>query len=116
MADSLYAVACRATPAVQRFFQIAPEDFTDWNQFGATLEANGVLKRVAENDFPMSRGERMLCLTMVAKADYGHIAAMAEPNVWGPGGFWTMDRINGPIALRIIADGVWPIEGDDDEL
>jgi hypothetical protein len=107
MSDSLYAEACAATPAVQRFFQIAPEDFTDWNAFGESIAANGVLKRVAENDFPMSRGERMLCLTMVGKADYGHIAAQAEPNVWGPGGFWCMDRINGPIALRIIAEGLW---------
>ena len=107
MTNSLYAEACAATPAVERFFQIAPEDFTDWNSFGEAIAANGVLKRVAENDFPMSRGERMLCLVMVGKADFGHIAAQAEPNVFGPGGFWCMDRVNGPIALKIIAEGLW---------
>ncbi|WP_417515628.1 hypothetical protein [Minwuia sp.] len=107
MTQSLYAEACAATTAVQRFFRIAPDAFTDWLTFGEQIAANGVLKRVAENDFPMSKGERMLCLTMVAKADYGHIAAQAEPNVWGQGGFWSMDRVNGPLALRIIADGVW---------
>lgn len=112
MSHSLYAEACAATPAVERFFRIAPEDFTNWIEFGEAIAANGVLKRVAEDDFPMSRGERMLCLTMVAKSDYGHIAAQAEPNVWGPGGFWCMDRVNGPLALRIIADGVWEVQGD----
>lgn len=107
MPETLYAEACSSTAAVQRFFQIAPEEFTNWVAFGEAIAANGVLKRVAQNDFPMSRGERMLCLTMVAKADYGHIAAQAEPNVWGQGGFWCMDRTNGPIALRIIAEGLW---------
>jgi hypothetical protein len=107
MSETLYAEACASTTAVQRFFQIAPEDFADWTTFGEAIAANGVLQRVAENDFPMSRGERMLCLTMVAKADYGHIAAVAEPNVWGPGGFWCMDRTNGALALRIIAEGLW---------
>ncbi|WP_416899234.1 MAG: hypothetical protein ACMVY4_05820 [Minwuia sp.] len=107
MADSLYAEACAQTTAIERFFQVAPGDFTDWISFGEAIAANGVLKRVAENDFPMSKGERMLCLVMVAKSDYGHIAAQAEPNVWGQGGFWSMDRKNGALALRIIAEGVW---------
>lgn len=105
----LYADACAATPAVERFFGVAPAAFENWQQFGERIAARGVLERVAANDFPMSKGERMLCLVIVAKADYGHVAAAAEPNVWGEGGFWALDRINGPLALRIIADGVWPL-------
>lgn len=107
MSDNLYAEACAATPAVERFFRVAPAQFDNWTAFGEAIAANGVLERVAKNDFPMSKGERMLCLVIVAKADYGHIAAQAEPNVWGPGGFWSMDRKNGRVALSIIADGVW---------
>ena len=114
-ADSkaLYAEACAATTAVERFFRVGPKDFTNWLAFGEQIAANGVLNRVAANDFPMSKGERMLCLTMVAKADFGHVAAQAEPDVWGRGGFWSMDRINGVLALRIIADGVWSLDGAD---
>ncbi|MDF1736622.1 MAG: hypothetical protein P1U37_15125 [Minwuia sp.] len=114
-ADSkaLYAAACAATTAVERFFQVSPDDFTNWLAFGERIAANGVLERVAANDFPMSKGERMLCLTMVAKADFGHVAALAEADVWGRGGFWSMDRVNGVLALRIIADGVWPLEDRD---
>lgn len=108
---ALYKAACDATPAIERFFLIAPDSFTNWLAFGESIAGNGVLARVEANDFPMSKGERMLCLTMVAKADFGHISAMAEADVWGRGGFWSMDRINGPLALRIIADGVWPLEG-----
>lgn len=110
---ALYAEACAATTAVERFFRVGPEDFTNWLAFGEQIAANGVLDRVAANDFPMSKGERMLCLTMVAKADFGHVAAQAEPDVWGRGGFWSMDRINGVLALRIIADGVWSLDGAD---
>ncbi|MDF1721733.1 MAG: hypothetical protein P1U65_13755 [Minwuia sp.] len=106
---ALYAAACAATAAIERFFQIPPEDFTNWLAFGEAIAEKGVLARVEKDDFPMSKGERMLCLTIVAKADFGHIAAMAEADVWGRGGFWSMDRINGPLALRIIADGVWPL-------
>jgi len=110
---ALYRAACAATPAIERFFQVSPDAFTNWLAFGQAIADNGVLARVEVDDFPMSRGERMLCLTMVAKADFGHIAAMAEADVWGRGGFWCMDRINGPLALRIIADGVWPLEPQD---
>ncbi|ANK79369.1 MAG: hypothetical protein TEF_00135 [Rhizobiales bacterium NRL2] len=107
MSQELYAEACAATPAVERFFRVGPDEFENWTAFGERIAANGVLERVAKNDFPMSKGERMLCLVITAKADYGHIAARAEPDVWGSGGFWSMDQINGRVALKIIADGVW---------
>ncbi len=109
--QALFAEACRATAAVERFFGLGPDDFASWLEFGEALAAAGVLERVARDDFPMSRGERMLCLVIVAKCGYGSIAAQAEPDVWSRGGFWSMDRVNGPLALRIIADGVWPLPG-----
>ncbi|MEC9346015.1 MAG: hypothetical protein VYB54_07295 [Pseudomonadota bacterium] len=110
-ARALFAEACRATAAIERFFGLGPDDFTNWLEFGERLAETGVLERVARDDFPMSKGERMLCITIVAKCGYGSIAAQAEPDVWSRGGFWAMDRVNGPIALRIIADGVWPLPG-----
>lgn len=106
-AIDLYREICEAAPAIPRFFQLTADQFQGWYQLGEHLADTGLLPRIATEEIPMSKGQRMLCLTLVAKADYAHVAAQAEPNVWGPAGFWSMDPVNGRLALRVIAQGVW---------
>lgn len=110
-AGDLFRRACRQVPRLATLFEIDPAAVERWEDLGDHLARHDIATKLLQDGVTLSAGQRMLCLVLLAKADFGGVAAELQPNPWGPGGFWAMDDRNGPLALAIIADGVWSSEG-----